>query len=150
MATRNGRAEWHGDLTSGSGRLVVGEERWESDYSFNSRFEGVLGGVVRHGLATNPEELLATAHAACFSMALSLVLGEAGYTPGTIETQAHVHLRNVGGLPTIQRIDLETAADVPGIDPGEFERRADEAATGCIISRALGGVEEIKVSAKLR
>lgn len=74
MATRNGKAEWHGDLVSGTGRLTVGEGRWVSDYSFNSRFEGVLEGASANGHATNPEELLAAAHAACFSMALSLAL----------------------------------------------------------------------------
>ena len=150
MATRTGKAEWHGDLVSGSGRLTVGDDRWVSDYSFNSRFAGVLDGAVASSQATNPEELLATAHAACFSMALSLALTEAGHAPGVIETRARVQLRLVGGLPTIARIELETEAEVPDIHDAEFQKKADEAAKSCIISRALGGVEEIKLSATLR
>jgi osmotically inducible protein OsmC len=167
MAARSGEAEWQGDLSSGSGRLMVGEERWASAYSFNSRFDAVLPGAVATGPATSPEELLAAAHAACFSMALSLALtehGEAprtekrrarrsaahGEAPRTIDTLARVHLRLVGGLPTIQRIDLETGADVPDIDEAGFQARGEEAKSGCILSRALGGVAEINLFATLR
>src|SRR6266705_6074066 len=81
MATRNGSAQWSGDLTTGSGRLTVGEGACTSDYSYTSRFKGVLPTeeARRDGASTNPEELLAAAHAACFSMALSLVLIQAGH-----------------------------------------------------------------------
>ena len=150
MATRTGKAEWHGDLVSGSGRLTVGDNRWVSDYSFNSRFAGVLDGAVASSQATNPEELLATAHAACFSMALSLILTEAGHAPVAIETRARVHLRMVAGQPTIQRVELQTEAEVPDLDDAQFQTKAEEAAKGCIISRALSGVEEITLSATLR
>jgi osmotically inducible protein OsmC len=151
MATRNGSAEWRGDLTTGSGRLTVGEGAWTSDYSYTSRFEGVLPTEeARRGAAgTNPEELLAAAHAACFSMALSLALSQAGHPPRSIKTTARVHLRNVGAVPTIQQIDLETAAEVPGLDQPSFQQRAEEAKRGCIISRALGGVERINLVAEL-
>ena len=151
MATRNGSAEWTGDLTTGSGRLTVGEGAWTSAYSYTSRFEGVLPteDARRDAGGTNPEELLAAAHAACFSMALSLVLSEAGHPPRSIKTTGRVHLRNLGGIPTIQRIDLETAAEVPGLEKTSFQQRAEEAKTGCIISRALGGVERINLVAEL-
>jgi hypothetical protein len=88
MAARSGEAEWQGDLSSGSGRLMVGEERWASAYSFNSRFDAVLPGAVATGPATSPEELLAAAHAACFSMALSLALTEHGEAPRTEKRRA--------------------------------------------------------------
>ena len=83
-------------------------------------------------------------------MALALNLTEHGHAPRTIETQARVHLRRVDGIPTIVQIDLETEADVPGLDQTAFQSRAEEAKAGCIISRALGGVEEIRPSARLR
>lgn len=148
MATRNGSAKWSGDLTTGSGELTVGEGGWTSAYSGRSRFHGVLPGF-EEGAGTNPEELLAAAHAACFSMALSLGLSEAGHPPRTIEACAQVHLRNVDSLPTIQQIDLETEADVPGLDQGALREQAQAAKRGCIISRALGGVEQINLSAEL-
>src|SRR6185437_3015238 len=112
MATRNGKAVWQGDLVNGSGHLTVGEDEWTSPYSFNSRFHGLFDGAENAPGATNPEELLAAAHAACFSMALALNLTEQGHTPSSIETQAMVHLRQLDGMPTIVRIDLETEAEV--------------------------------------
>jgi len=135
MATRNGSAKWTGDLKTGSGELTVGEGAWTSAYSGRSRFAGVLPGFeVSEG--TNPEELLAAAHAACFSMALSLGLSDAGHPPSSIQTTARVHLRVVGGAPAIQQIDLNTEADVPGLDQEEFQDHAERAKTSCIISRA--------------
>src|SRR6266566_1693406 len=119
MATRNGSARWTGDLKTGSGELTVGEGAWTSAYSGRSRFAGVLPGF-EHGEGTNPEELPAAAHAACFSMALSLALSDAGHPPSSINTTAHVHLRVVDGAPAIQQIDLNTEADVPGLDQKEF------------------------------
>ena len=148
MATRNGSAKWTGDLKTGSGELTVGEGAWTSAYSGRSRFAGVLPGFeVSEG--TNPEELLAAAHAACFSMALSLGLSDAGHPPSSIKTTARVHLRIVGGAPAIQQIDLNTEADVPGLDQEEFQDHAERAKTSCIISRALGGVGQINLSATL-
>jgi osmotically inducible protein OsmC len=150
MAARIGSAVWNGDLVGGSGKLTVGEGGWQADYSFVSRFKGLLtDGDGEEVGATNPEELLATAHAACFSMALSLALTEAGHAPTSIETTARLHLRNLDGLPTIARIELDTEADVPDIDETEFAAKAEEARATCILSRALGGVSEIELDATL-
>ena len=141
MVTRNGSAEWNGSPKSGSGRLMVGEKAWIAEYSFASRF--------LDGSGTNPEELIAAAHAACFSMALSHVLSEAGHPPRSIKTVARVHLRNIDGMPTLQKIDLEVEGQVPGLDAERFAQHAEQARTGCAISRALRGVEEITVTARL-
>ena len=141
MATRNGSAQWNGNLKEGSGRVTIGDDVWTGNYSFASRFED--------GEGTNPEELLAAAHAGCFTMALSLALGDAGHAPETINTSAKVQLRNVDGLPTIAKIDLETEASVPGVDDAEFQKLAEAAKAGCVVSRALGGVKEINLTAKL-
>jgi lipoyl-dependent peroxiredoxin len=141
VATRNGSAEWNGNLQEGSGKLTVGDNVWTGDYSFASRFED--------GEGTNPEELLAAAHAGCFSMALSLALTDAGHPPNSINTTAKVQLRNVDGLPTIDDIQLETAADVPGVDDAAFQELAEAAKSGCVVSRALAGVKNIGLSATL-
>ncbi|MDX6607161.1 MAG: lipoyl-dependent peroxiredoxin [Solirubrobacterales bacterium] len=141
MATRNGSAEWNGDLKGGSGRLTVGDDVWSGDYSFKSRFE--------EGDGTNPEELIAAAHAACFTMALSAQLGESGHAPTSVKTTAQVRLRNVDGLPTIDEIKLETEGEVPGIDQATFEEQAEAARAGCVVSRALAGVKTIELTAKL-
>ena len=141
MATRNGSAEWKGDLGGGSGELTVGDGAWRGDYSYASRFE--------EGAGTNPEELLAAAHSACFSMALAGILAEHQHEPRSVRTTAHVHLRNVDGVPTIQRIDLDVEADVAGIDEEHFREHAQEAKAGCPVSRALAGVEDIELTARL-
>lgn len=151
MATRNGSATWHGDLMTGSGELTVGEAAWTAGYSF-SRFSGVLPNAPADGAGgttTNPEELLAASHAACFSMALSLNLTQAGTPPRSIDTTARVHLRVVEGIPTIQRVDLETVADAPGVDERQLRELAEQAKDTCIISRALAGVQEITLNAAL-
>ena len=141
MATRNGSAEWRGELQDGSGELTLGDGVWRSEYSFASRFE--------EGEGTNPEELLAAAHAACFSMALANMLGEHGHQPRSVRTTARVHLRNVDGQPTIQRIELDAVGDVADIDEEHFREHAEQAKAGCPVSRALGGVEEIELTARL-
>jgi osmotically inducible protein OsmC len=141
MATRNGSARWNGDLASGSGKVTVGERAWTGKYSYASRFED--------GAGTNPEELIAAAHAGCFSMALCHTLSDAGRTPRSIETTAQVHLRLVDGVPTIQQIDLETKGDVPDLDPDGFREFAARAKAACAVSRALRGVEQITLSATL-
>jgi osmotically inducible protein OsmC len=148
MATRNGSARWDGDVRSGSGCVTVGEDLWTGTYSW-SRFAGVLDPDDGPNADTNPEELLAAAHAACFSMALSLTLGEEGHAPESIETKARVHLRVVDGIPTIQEIDVATRGRVAGLDEEAFSRCAELAKDGCIISRALGGVETINLTATL-
>ena len=141
MATRNGSAEWRGDLQGGSGSLTVGEGVFSGDYSFTSRFE--------EGEGTNPEELIGAAHAACFSMALSNMLAQHDHEVESVNTTARVHLRNVDGAPTIARIELETEGRVPGIDEDHFREHAEEAKEACPVSRALGAVPEIEVTARL-
>jgi osmotically inducible protein OsmC len=141
MASRNGSAEWRGDLKGGSGTVKVGDGVFEGNYSFTSRFED--------GEGTNPEELVAAAHAGCFAMALSLIIGEDGHTPESLRAQAKVQLRNVDGAPTISRIDLEVEGSVPGIDEDAFRSYAEKAKEGCVVSRALAGVPEIELKASL-
>ena len=141
MTVRNGSAEWRGDLQSGSGTVTVGDGIFEGAYSFGSRFGDEAG--------TNPEQLLAAAHAACFTMALANMLGSAGHVPESVHTNARVQLRNIDGAPTLSRIDLETEGKVPGVDAQEFERWAEEAKAKCPVSRALAGVPEIGLTAKL-
>jgi lipoyl-dependent peroxiredoxin len=141
MATRNGSAEWKGDLKGGSGAVKVGDGVFEGAYSFSSRFED--------GEGTNPEELLGAAHASCFTMALSLLLTEAEHPPESIRAEAKVHLRILDGLPTIARIDLEVEGSVPGVDEDAFRGFAEKAKAGCVVSRALAGVPEIELSARL-
>lgn len=146
MATRNANASWTGDVRTGSGCVTVGHNAWTGHYSW-SRFGGVFGPEIENPTDTNPEELLAAAHAACFSMALSLSLGEGGHSPTRIDTKARVHLRVVDGAPTVQQIDLDTVGTVPGLDLDAFREHAEQAKASCIISRALGGVEKIDLTA---
>jgi osmotically inducible protein OsmC len=142
MATRTGSAEWRGDLRGGDGDLTVGDGVFKGRYSFSSRFE--------EGEGTNPEELIAAAHAACFSMALANVMAEHGHPADAVRTTATVHLRQTDAGPTIQQIDLETEGRVPHIDQTHFAEHAEEAKLGCPVSRALGGVEQINVTATLK
>jgi osmotically inducible protein OsmC len=141
MATRNGSAEWKGDLKGGSGTVRVGAGVFEGNYSFGSRFEDEEG--------TNPEELIAAAHASCFAMALSNIMAEDGHPPDSVRAQAKVQLRNVDGAPTIARIDLEVEGSVPGIDEDAFRSYAEKAKAECPVSRALAAVPEIELSATL-
>ena len=141
MTARNGSAEWNGDLQSGSGTVVVGDGIFEGRYSFASRFE--------EGSGTNPEQLIAAAHAACFSMALASILSQAGHAPDSVATTARVQLRNVDGAPTLTRIDLDTEGKVLGIDAEQFQRYADDAKANCPVSRALAGIPEIALTARL-
>ena len=141
MPTRNGSAEWRGDLQGGEGTLKVGASSYEGPYSFKSRFE--------EGEGTNPEELIGAAQAACYSMQLSAMLANDGHTPDSVNTTAKVHLRFVDDKPTITLIELETEGKVPGIDQSTFESTAAAAKEACLVSRALAGVDEITLSAKL-
>jgi osmotically inducible protein OsmC len=141
MTARNGSAEWHGDVQSGSGTVTVGNGVFEGAYSYGSRFGEDEG--------TNPEQLIAAAHAGCFTMALSSILSAAGQAPESLRTKARVRLRNVDGAPALARIDLDVQGHVAGVDEQQFQRYADEAKTICPVSRALAGVPEIVVIAKL-
>ena len=141
MPTRNGSAEWRGDLQGGEGTLKVGASSYEGPYSFKSRFE--------EGEGTNPEELIGASQAACYSMQLSAMLANDGHTPDSVNTTAKVHLRIVDDKPSITLIELETEGKVPGIDQAAFESAAAAAKDACLVSRALAGVDEITLSAKL-
>jgi osmotically inducible protein OsmC len=135
-----GSAEWRGDVRAGAGTFTAGDGI-EGEYSFASRFED--------GPGANPEQLIAAAHAACFSMALSNILAGAGAPPESVKTDATVTLRLVEGAPMITRIDLVTVGQVPGIDEAAFREHAEAAKAGCPVSRALAGVPEITLSATL-
>jgi lipoyl-dependent peroxiredoxin len=140
MPVRSAEARWEGSLQEGSGRMAFGSGAFEGQYSFGSRFE--------EGTGTNPEELIGAAHAGCYSMQLSGLLGAEGHTPGEIETDARVHLDKQDGGFGITTIELTTRARVEGISDEDFQRIADEAKRVCPVSRALTGVE-IALSAEL-
>jgi lipoyl-dependent peroxiredoxin len=140
MPIRTANAEWNGDLLKGKGTVALGSGAFQGNYSFGSRFES--------GTGTNPEELIGAAHAGCFSMAFSAILGKAGFTPTSIKTSAKVHIDKIGDGFTITKIELDTVGVVPGIDKATFEKHANEAKAGCPVSRALTGVD-ILLTAKL-
>ena len=140
MAAR-GSARWEGDLKGGRGTFTAGESI-SGDYSFKSRFED--------GPGANPEQLIAAAHASCFSMALANMLAEAGTPADSIETDAAVTLRRVDEKPTITTIALSTVGVVPGVDEARFQELAQQAKVGCVVSRALAGVGEITLQATLK
>jgi lipoyl-dependent peroxiredoxin len=141
MPDRKASAVWQGTLKEGNGTMKMTSGAYEGPYSFASRFE--------EGTGTNPEELIAAAHAGCFSMALSGQLSNNGFTPDRIETTANVHMEKTDAGNTITRIDLVTQAKVPGIDDAKFQELAQNAKKNCPISRALGAVNEITLDAKL-
>lgn len=135
-----GSAEWKGDLRTGTGTFTAGDTI-SGEYSFRSRFED--------GPGANPEQLIAAAHASCFSMALSNALAEAGTPVDSVQTNATVTLRLVDGVPTITKIELVTVGRVAGIDEATFKEQASAAKAGCPVSRALAGVPEITLDATL-
>ena len=141
MPKRTASARWDGSLIEGRGTMRMASGAYEGPYSFQSRFE--------EGDGTNPEELIAAAHAGCFSMALSAGLGEAGHSPESVETEAVVHLDKAGDGFAITRIELRTRANVPGLSDEEFQQIAEAAKKGCPVSRALAGVESIELDAQL-
>jgi lipoyl-dependent peroxiredoxin len=135
-----GSAEWKGDVPTGSGTFTAGDSI-HGGYTYKSRFED--------GPGSNPEQLIAAAHASCFSMALANLLAQAGHPPDSVHTDATVTLRLVDSVPTITRIDLVTVGKVPGIDESTFLEQASAAKAGCPVSRALAGVPEITLDASL-
>jgi osmotically inducible protein OsmC len=141
MPKRTASAVWNGSLTEGSGTMRMGSGAYEGPYSFQSRFE--------EGDGTNPEELIAAAHAGCFSMALSGELGRAGHTVDSVETDATVHLDKVDDGFAIKRIELRTRVSAPGVDQSTFQEAADAAKKGCPVSQALAAVDEIDLDAQL-
>jgi osmotically inducible protein OsmC len=140
MPTRSSSAQWSGNLARGNGTMSLGSGAFEGAYSFASRFE--------EGDGTNPEELIAAAHAGCFSMALANVLSQAGHEPDSVQTTAEVHLDKDDAGFSITRSDLTTEVKVEGLDDDEFQRYAEEAEKTCPVSRALGAIE-IGLDAKL-
>jgi osmotically inducible protein OsmC len=135
-----GSAEWKGDLPSGTGTFTAGDTI-SGGYTFKSRFED--------GPGSNPEQLIAAAHASCFSMALANILATAGSPVESIRTDAAVTLRFVDGAPTITKIALTTTGRVPGIDAATFAEHAQTAKATCPVSRALASVPEITLEASL-
>ncbi|MCC6608743.1 MAG: OsmC family protein [Burkholderiales bacterium] len=140
MPVRKAEAEWKGNLTAGNGHMKMGTS-YDGPFSFKSRMED--------GTGTSPEELIAAAHAGCFSMALSAELGKAGFTPTRIHTKASVHFGKAGDGFAISGIDLATEAEVPGIERAKFLEIAEGAKKGCPVSKALAGTA-IRLQATLR
>lgn len=141
MPTSRASAIWEGKLKDGKGSFRAGSGAFNGPYSFATRFEGKAG--------TNPEELIAAAHAACFSMALSAGLEKAGKPAARVETTAACTMDMVDGTPTISKMELKVRGKVPGLDQAAFQRAADEAKRSCPVSRALSGIPQITLDAKL-
>jgi lipoyl-dependent peroxiredoxin len=137
---RTASASWRGDLKQGKGTLATqsGTLR-DTAYSFATRFE--------NGTGTNPEELIAAAHAGCFTMALAAALGRAGYTPEELTTKATVTLEQVQGNWTISTMHLELNGRVPGIERSKFDELAADAKANCPVSRVLNA--DIRLDAKM-
>lgn len=140
MTTRTAHARWEGSLKEGKGQVDFGNGAFKGTYSFTSRFE--------NGKGTNPEELLGAAHAGCFAMALSLILGNAGLKPDYVDATAHVTVSPQDGGFKITKSHLVCEAKVPGIDRAAFMKHAEAAKAGCPVSQALAGTE-ITLDAKL-
>ncbi|HXF95240.1 MAG TPA: OsmC family protein [Gemmatimonadales bacterium] len=141
MPTSHASAVWEGKLKDGKGSFRAGSGAFNGPYTFATRFEGAKG--------TNPEELIAAAHAACFSMALSAALEKAG-TPATrVETRAACTIEIVEGAPKITRMELVVRGKVPGSDPAAFQRAAEGAKENCPVSKALKGNVEFTLDARL-
>lgn len=137
---RKAGAVWKGGLKDGKGIVTTASGVLKATpYSFSTRFE--------NGQGTNPEELIAAAHAACFSMALSAQLGNAGITPESISTEATLTLEKLEAGFTITKIHLDVAAKIPGADKAAFDKAAQNAKTGCPVSKVLKA--EITMQAKL-
>ncbi len=135
---RKASAVWQGDLKSGKGKISTESGVLSNtQYSFATRFES--------GTGTNPEELIAAAHAGCFSMALSAQLGEAGMTPESINTTATVTLEKQEGGFAIPEIDLDVVARIPNADEAAFNKAAENAKTGCPISKLFKAKINMKV-----
>ncbi|MHB0912035.1 MAG: OsmC family protein [Armatimonadota bacterium] len=129
MPVRKSKAEWKGDLKSGTGTMSLASGAFTGPYSFASRFE--------NGPGTNPEELIGAAHAGCFSMALAGILAAVGHTPESIRTEAQVRIDRMDDGFAITGVHLVTEASVPGIDEQDFAEYAETAKAGCPVSKAL-------------
>ncbi len=141
MPTRTANAEWNGSLREGDGRMRMATGSYEGPFTFQSRF--------KEGEGTNPEELIAAAHAGCFSMQLSGLLGARDVTPESVQTEARVHVEKVEGGFGITKIDLVSRVRAPGLDDATFQEVANAAKDTCPVSVALASVPEITVDAQL-
>lgn len=141
MTTSNAQATWEGGLKGGNGRFAAGSGAFSGSYSYPTRFEGAKG--------TNPEELIAAAHASCLSMALAGSLEAAGKPPTRITTRAACTIDKVEGGFRITKMRLEVRAVVPGADQAAFQKAAQDAKEGCPVSRALSGNVAVELDAKL-
>ncbi len=141
MPTSRASAVWEGKLKDGRGSFKAGSGAFSGPYTFATRFEGAKG--------TNPEELIAAAHAACFSMALSAGLEKLGKPASRVETSAACTIDVVDGAPKITKIELAVRGRVAGLDQAAFQKAAEEAKRGCPVSKALAGVPQITLDAKL-
>ncbi len=140
MPKRNASAVWNGDLKSGKGHLEVGSGALKAEYSFGSRFES--------GKGTNPEELIGAAEAGCYSMALALALGEEGFKPEKISTEAEVSIEKTDSGFSITEIRLNCSVSVEDITDEKFQDIALETKENCPVSQALSGTK-IELTAKL-
>jgi lipoyl-dependent peroxiredoxin len=141
---RHATAVWHGGISDGHGHLTAQSGALnDQPYSFKSRFQDESG-----RLGTNPEELIAAAHAGCFAMALSHTLGGAGFTPEELDARADVSIEPKNGGFAITKSRLTLQARIPGIDQAKFKELAEQAKANCPVSKALAGIE-ISLDAKL-
>lgn len=141
MATSNATATWEGKLKEGKGTFKAMSGVFSGAFSFGTRFSGSKG--------SNPEELIAAAHAGCFSMFLSGALEQAGYPATRIETRAAVTIETVDGAAKVTRSELDVRGKVPGIDQAAFDEAAEDAKNNCPVSKALKGNVDITMKAKL-
>ncbi|HEU4827719.1 MAG TPA: OsmC family protein [Gemmatimonadales bacterium] len=141
MTTSKADAVWEGGLKTGKGQYTAGSGAFSGKYSFPSRFESAPG--------TNPEELIAAAHASCLSMALAGAIEAAGKTPTRINTSAACTIEKVDGGFKITKMKLTVRGTVPGMDQAEFRTAAESAGKGCPVSRALEGNVAVEVDARL-
>ena len=144
MPTRTARTAWNGGLQDGSGQVELSSSKVGTfDVNFPKRAAEDAGGV------TSPEELIAAAHSACFSMALSNEIAKAGGTPQALDVTAEVTLGQKDGAPHITRIALTVRGEVEGLDTGGFQQAAEAAKAGCPVSKALASVDDITLDAAL-
>ena len=138
---RSAEARWYGSEAEGTGRIGVGSGAIDTPYSLRSRVEDEA--------QTNPEELIAAGHAGCFAMSLASLLGEEGYEPAMVAAKGVLTLEQTDNGWSVTRIELDTIADVPGIDEETFARLAEQAKATCPISRALAAIAEITLVTSL-
>jgi osmotically inducible protein OsmC len=138
MPTRIANAHWEGDFKRGGGTVALSSGAFSGPYNFSGRFED--------GSGTNPEELLGAAHAACFAMALSVGLTQAGTPPEALDVEARVTIEQVEGGFGITKIELSVRGKVPGLDAAGFEEAAAGAKAQCPLSKALAAVPEINLN----